>query len=136
MKTALKITCGLLAFFFCVFQPLQANLTASLAGRAAIPANAQAVLFEQAAQTSVCNAEMFDAAGDKWLSAGQYVQAAMDYGKGVACSPGNGILRAKYGEMIYRLGFDGGFALRESLQLEPNNPIFQAMLKGRQLPSQ
>ncbi len=112
-------------FFFLVVQPFKANLIVSLAIRTPIDSGAQAILIEQATAIDKCNSILFDAAGDKWLTAKQFMMAAHAYGRGVICSPGDALLRFKYGEMLYAMGFLGDFSIDEAIALEPHNPLFK-----------
>ncbi len=122
----LRYILGFVAFVFFVFNPLRANLLTSLAVRAPIAAESKATIIEYATQVSPCNTPIYNALGDTWYTAKNYTLAAFAYGRAIACSPGDGLLRFKYAEMLFMMGFDGRFALNEAIELEPNNPLFWA----------
>lgn len=123
---ALKTAAGLAAFFFLVFQPLRANLTAAIAILPGVEGSGRTTLLERASQIDKCNYSILEKLGDAWFFSKNYIMAAQAYGRGLTCSPGAAVFRFKYGESILGMGFiDGRDPIKDALRLEPHDPIIQ-----------
>lgn len=127
MKTALKIIASTGLFVFLVFNPMRANLIASVVNAPGIDEQSQAAILEHASQIDPCSFDILNKEGDTWLSIKNYLMAAMAYGRAMACSPGNSQARFKFGEMLLSLGFPEGIdPVKDSATLEPHNPYYSS----------
>lgn len=127
MKCITKLVLSSVLFFFYVFQPIKANLIASVATSRGLDLNGQVTLLGQAAIVDECNSDILNTLGDAYLKGKSYTMAAVIYGQAMACSPGRAEFRFKYGEMLLAQGFlEGRQNVDDALLLEPNNPYYKA----------
>lgn len=87
------------------------------------------MLFTHANVAEPCDTNILNVLGDTYVSQGNFVMAAVTYGNAMTCSPGYSLMRYKYGESLFAMGYNGIENLREALTLEPNNPIYQREYK-------
>lgn len=127
MRKLLAIIPSFAMFVFLVFNPLRANLIASLATKTGINAAAEAQLLGYASTIVPCDTDILSATGDAHVKAQNPTMAAIYYGKAMTCSPAHPAYRFKYGQALLMMGFAyGASCVDDALRLEPHNPIFQA----------
>lgn len=126
MKPILATIFGFAAFVLFVVQPMRANLIASLATSIGINNDAQALLLTYANQIDPCSVGILNKLGDAHLLEKNYHMAAYAYGRAMACSPYNAVLRFKYGEVLLMMGeLYGAYMVIDAAKLEPNNPLYK-----------
>lgn len=128
MKTLFgKLLLGGALFVFAVYQPMHANLIASVATKSGLDLTGQAHLLNQAHLLDPCNSDILNTLGDTYLRGKNFLLAGVAYGKAIPCSPGRAELRFKFGEMLLAQGYLHGIAnVKEALLLEPNNPYYKS----------
>ena len=130
MIPLLRILAGFVCSVFLVIQPLRANILATTAVQYQLHPQDQIILFYQASLADPCESNILNALGDSYILMQNPTMAAISYGNAMICSPGNSLMRFKYGEALLRLGFNGVQNIKDALKLEPNNPIYNAELKN------
>ena len=140
MKNLIRLIFGSTLFFLCVFRPIEADLLASVARHIPLSNADKAFLYYQSTQFSECNGNILNSLGDAYISDRNPAMALMAYGKGIECSPGNSLMRFKFGEALLMMGFiEGKLHIDDALKLESNNPVYRSeveRLTKLQQPSQ
>lgn len=125
MKGFIRLFLGFFLFVFFVFNPLRAKLIAAVASMMP-PTNASTVnLLIYAHSFEPCNVSILITCGDLAAKQRNASVAVWAYGQAMLCSPGNALFRMKYGESLLMGGFNGLFAIKEAVLLEPHNPVFR-----------
>lgn len=126
MVRFIKLILSLILFFFLVIQPVRSSVISSMAYHYQLPVEAQIILVSRAVDLDKCEVESLDYLGDLYMRINNQTMAAFEYGRAIVCSPGNALMRIKFGECLLALNFiDGLPHVEGALALEPNNPIFQ-----------
>ncbi len=126
VTTALRILAGLACFGVLVFQPMRANLLAAVTKQYQLNPADRAKLLSSAVEISPCDTDILNSLGDAYAQMQNATMAAINYGNAINCSPGNSLMRFKFGEALLIMGFDGRDNIEDALRLEPNHPLYKS----------
>lgn len=129
MRYFFSLIIGLPLFYFFVLNPIKVNYILSLASSSPIDKISKMNLLYQAHNIDPYNNKVLNLAGDIAMSDKRFQPALWCYATAIKNSPKDTLLRAKYAVALTQLGFNGSFALKEAIELEPNNPVFKEQLE-------
>lgn len=125
----IRILIGLPLFLVFVLLPVIASGIATVAKNTGIDIKSVYLLAHRAAKiTPICNPQILELAGDSAMTEKMYSEALYAYAKAIECAPNQALLRAKYGYIMQYSESKDASQLENAQKMEPNNPIFKAML--------
>lgn len=133
MKALFSILIGTPAFILLVFNPVRSMALMNLGLSLYSGTEASITMFAHAHSIHPYNNRTLYHVGDMAFMQKNYKLALWAYGSAIKNSRQDALLRAKYGQTLKALGYDGSFALKEALTLEPNNPVFFKTLSSIKL---
>lgn len=126
MKPILSLLLGSPFVYLFVINPLISASITSLSVRGYGDSDTSLRLLSTAHNMEPYNNKILMLMGDISNSKKNYRLALWAYSEAIKNNPLDAILRAKYGEVLYNLGFTGLFAYKEAVKIEPNHPIFKS----------
>lgn len=121
MRGFFSILAGSPIFYFIVFKPMQAMLVASLAMNSHLDAVNTVKMLSQSYIINPRNNKILVLCGDIASANALLPNALWAYGEAMKNSPANAEVRYRYGSVLFAMNYDGSFAYREALKLEPHN---------------
>lgn len=122
----LKFTISCILCYFVVINHMRANLLAASVYQNSIDGQAAMNLYTHANDLDPCNSDILNALGDVFVRNKNHLMASIQYGKAMLCSPGNALMRFKFGETLLMDNYlEGRANVIEAALLEPNNPYFK-----------
>lgn len=128
-KQTIRLIAGAILAALLLYKPIASRALVSIPMAVALDDNSKLSLLYTAAKLDPCFTTLQDELGKQAFNLKRIGVALTAYGNAIKCSPADSVLRIKYGEILLSQGWDGLFAIKEALALEPNNPIYQEELR-------
>jgi len=126
MRGLLSVLIGLPIWVGIVLNPLRSILITRLAVSGFGDTGRAVVLLTEAYYINPYDKKILYMIGDIAAKEKKYDPGLWAYSTIMKLSPTDSAARIKYGEALLNLGYDGLFAIKEALYLEPNNPLYKA----------